>query len=385
MKRFAVAAVPWAAALLLRAWADLSSASVERLYSRGAFPVIARVLDGLSSWTALSLAELLGAGILLVGLAIACTRARRWRKDGTRPRFARVLAWLILLSGLGYLTFLLMWGLNYARPPLAALLGLDVRPSSRDELFELSAELVGGANRARDGLPEDGAGALRLVPTRAAAVGAVALGFDALQGIAPLSSRASARVKTPFSSPLLSYMGVAGIYIPYTGEPNLNGTLPDSEIPFTAAHEMAHRHGFAREDEANYVGYLACRAHPDPAFRYSGALRASLYAVAALHGVDPAAAQGLQAGRSAPVRRDLLALADWHRRYESRASLVQRRVNDAYLRSQGQADGVHSYGRMVDLLLAERRAQRTGMPEPHPPAGTIDIDFTRRRGAGLSP
>ena len=31
-------------------------------------------------------------------------------------------------------------------------------------------------------------------------------------------------------------------------------------------------------------------------------------------------------------------------------------VNDAYLRAQGQ-DGVTSYGRMVDLLLAERRAR----------------------------
>jgi hypothetical protein len=31
-------------------------------------------------------------------------------------------------------------------------------------------------------------------------------------------------------------------------------------------------------------------------------------------------------------------------------------VNDAYLRSQGQDQGVASYGRVVDLLLAERRA-----------------------------
>ena len=47
----------------------------------------------------------------------------------------------------------------------------------------------------------------------------------------------------------------------------------------------------------------------------------------------------------------------WHRRYESRLGEVQERVNDAYLKTQGQADGVRSYGRMVDLLLAERRAR----------------------------
>ncbi len=31
-------------------------------------------------------------------------------------------------------------------------------------------------------------------------------------------------------------------------------------------------------------------------------------------------------------------------------------MNDAYLKTQGQAAGVQSYGRVVDLLVAERRA-----------------------------
>jgi hypothetical protein len=34
------------------------------------------------------------------------------------------------------------------------------------------------------------------------------------------------------------------------------------------------------------------------------------------------------------------------------------RANDAYLKSQGQAAGVRSYGRMVDLLLAKRLARK---------------------------
>jgi hypothetical protein len=37
---------------------------------------------------------------------------------------------------------------------------------------------------------------------------------------------------------------------------------------------------------------------------------------------------------------------------------AQERVNNAYLRSQGQKEGVRTYGRMVDLLLAERRPRR---------------------------
>jgi hypothetical protein len=36
---------------------------------------------------------------------------------------------------------------------------------------------------------------------------------------------------------------------------------------------------------------------------------------------------------------------------------VSSKVNDTYLKVQGQSQGVRSYGRMVDLLLAERRAK----------------------------
>jgi hypothetical protein len=155
----------------------------------------------------------------------------------------------------------------------------------------------------------------------------------------------------------LSRIGITGIYFPFTGEPNVNTTVPDVELPFSAAHEVAHQRGFAREDEANYIGYVACRFHPDADFRYAGLLAASHYALSALHALDPAAAARVQAGRSAPVLRDEGALRAWTDRYRGRANEAGRRVNDAYLKTQGQADGVRSYGRMVDLLLAERRSR----------------------------
>ena len=132
--------------------------------------------------------------------------------------------------------------------------------------------------------------------------------------------------------------------------------MPDPELPFAASHEIAHERGFAREDEANYLGYLACRLHPHPDFRYSGLLAASVYAQNALYRADRPAWDRIEKMRSAGVRRDLDALRAWSERHRGRASRAAERVNDAYLKSQGQAGGVQSYGRVVDLLLAERRA-----------------------------
>jgi Protein of unknown function (DUF3810) len=156
-------------------------------------------------------------------------------------------------------------------------------------------------------------------------------------------------------SPLLSRLGITGIFCPFTGEAHVNGEVPAPDVPFTASHELAHFRGFAREDEASYVGYLACRSHPDPDFRYSGLLLASAYLTGALARVDPAAAREVQALRSEGVRRDLAALRAWSDRHRGRVQDASQRVNDAYLRAQGTPDGVRSYGRMVDLILAERR------------------------------
>lgn len=36
---------------------------------------------------------------------------------------------------------------------------------------------------------------------------------------------------------------------------------------------------------------------------------------------------------------------------------ISNSVNNTYLKANGQEDGVKSYGRMVDLLLAEYRSQ----------------------------
>ena len=262
------------------------------------------------------------------------------------------------MAGTMYLAFLLLWGLNYQRQPFGVSAKLDVRPSSPDELAALGTVLVDEANQARAGLAEDGAGVMRLADGRRSALMRTEAGFRPAASLHPVLAGCPSRPKPLFTSTVFSWLGVTGIYFPFTGEPNVNMTLPDPELPFAAAHEIAHQRGFAREDEANYLGYLACRLHPDPDFRYSGRLAASVYAVNALAALDRKAGERLEARRSPGVRRDLAALVAWAERYRGLAERVSQRVNDAYLRSQGEAQGVRSYGRVVDLLLAERRAQR---------------------------
>ena len=242
------------------------------------------------------------------------------------------------------------------------LAGLDTSPARSAELRAVCEQLVARANLLRDGLPEDQHGVMRLRDGLAGAVGRADRGYREAAAIYTVLAGHPARAKPLLASRLFSYLGITGIFFPWTGEPNVNADVPDPDLPFAISHEMAHAKGFAREDEAGYVGYLACRFHPDPDFRYSGVLAASIYALNALASADPLAHREVAGRRSAAVRRDLKALQDWCDRYRGRLSRASRRVNDAYRRAQGQEQGVRSYGRMVDLLIAERRARSSSMP-----------------------
>lgn len=350
-----------AACVALRLAGAWAPEAVERLYARALFPWLVATLSALSALVPVSLAESAVALALVWLLARAARRLRRRRAGPAGHAPARSLqamtARLAAASAVAYLAFLLVWGLNYDRLPLARTLALDARPASVDELAALGDELLRAAGRERVGLPEDAAGALRLRDGPRGALRRAPAGFARLAVAQPLFAGPARAPKGLLSSALFSRLGISGLYFPFTAEAHVNLDLPAAAVPFAACHEQAHQRGFAREDEASFAGFLACRAHGDADFRYSAAFEAAGDVLAALRPFAPGRARELAAGAALGLRRDWAALSDWLRRHEGPARAVSHAVNDAYLRSQGQAEGARSYGRVVDLLLAERRAR----------------------------
>jgi hypothetical protein len=340
--------------------------AVEAAYAGGLYPVVARSLSRLTGWVPFSVAE---AAAALVSLWILWRLAKlfraalprlRGRPDGSgKPlgrSLARTLATAAAVIATCYFLFLGAWGLNYHRPPFAALARLDTRGTTGAELESLCRDLVARTSSLREEVAEDAGGAMRLEGGQDGALSRAGIGYLAAGFVHPQLAGAYGPPKPVLLSSVLSFLGVSGIYFPFTGEANINRTLPDSMLPFTACHELAHQHGFAREDEANYLAYLACRLHPDADYRYSGHLAATLYALSALP--DSALREEIAAELGAGVQRDIEARKEWRERYRTPLAPLVERVNDAYLRANGQWDGARSYGRMVDLLVAERRPRR---------------------------
>ena len=153
----------------------------------------------------------------------------------------------------------------------------------------------------------------------------------------------------------MSYQKLQGEYSPFTIEANYNGDMPDTDKPSTVCHELSHLKGFMREDEANFIAYLACRASDSAAFRYSGALLAYIYSGNALYKENPERMIAIRDRLCGQARADLAEHNCYWRSFDGAVADISDKMNDTYLRANAQTDGVKSYGRMVDLLLAERR------------------------------
>ena len=65
---------------------------------------------------------------------------------------------------------------------------------------------------------------------------------------------------------------IMGYYFPFSMEANYNRQMYVTNMPVTMCHELSHLKGFLLEDEANFIGYLACVDAQDPLFRYSAYL-----------------------------------------------------------------------------------------------------------------
>lgn len=246
-------------------------------------------------------------------------------------------------------------GINYYAISFSAMEGFAVQKSSKEELADLCRYLVNQINAAAEGLSVEEGGMLLTVDVQEEAVKAMqAAGeqYASLAGYYP-------QPKPVAVSWILSVQQLSGIYSPFTVEANYNREMTDYNIPATACHELSHLKGFAREDEANFIAYLACMASDCPEFNYSGAMLAYIYANNALYGAGEVELyREIRESLCDTAKRDLVANSTFWHRYESKVAEVSTQVNNTYLQINNQSDGVKSYGRMVDLLLAMMRNRK---------------------------
>jgi hypothetical protein len=85
--------------------------------------------------------------------------------------------------------------------------------------------------------------------------------------------------KKIYYSNIMSQQYMAGIYFPFSMEANYNKFMYSSNVPSVICHELSHLKGYIREDEANFISFVACINSDNDFIKYSGYLDVYNYIV----------------------------------------------------------------------------------------------------------
>ncbi|MBM3412225.1 MAG: DUF3810 domain-containing protein [Bacteroidetes bacterium] len=324
--------------------------AVELYYSQGVYPAYSGLLRSILNWLPLSLGDLLYGVLAFMGIGKAVTTIRRLSKGNLHKE--NWLAGLRKFCFIGltvYLVFNISWGLNYNRLGIGSQLALQPTVVDAEELDSLTAGLLHKTNSYSIQIDTTAIiqfkNKAKLFSSAAAEVNNASFRYPFLKGNL-------GAVKPSLYSYLGNYLGFQGYYNPFTGEGQVNTTIPVFLQPFVATHEIAHQLGYAKESEANFVGFLVCKEAKDPLFRYAAYLDMYLYAHAILYQVDSTRANQLRLQRSAQVQLDIQTLKSFYQQYQNPIEELVMQGYDYFLRANEQPQGTQSYSQVLRWLMA---------------------------------
>lgn len=311
-------------------------------YSRTAVNVLSKI----TGFVPFSVAEIL---IYILAASLVFSVIRLFFRLIVGPRriyglIKFVTGWAVAAAVLAF-SFYMLWGLNYYAPPLSQTMGLDIKNRSSRELYELCTYLADNANELAAQVERSADGKIPEIDFTVTAE-QVAEDFSAVTG------HKETRAKYILASKPFSYTQITGVFTFLTGESNVNQNSTSAALPFTIAHEMSHRYGIAPEDEANFFAFYVTHNSEDPLVKYSGYLMALMYSQNKLFSGSRTLYRELRDTYSELLASDFDQYAEHWKQYEGQVAEKVTAVNNTYLQAQGQEDGIKSYGRMVDLLLA---------------------------------
>lgn len=337
----AAAVLLMAAAVYVEGFADW--------HVRHIYPLLTGVFGRVSGMVPTSVAEIglyglvaiLGVGCLYILLSVI---HKNWNRYRTKKTAVTVL-WIV--SVLAFL-YVVNCGINYRAASFADRSKIHPRDYTVEELNRVCVWLTGQVQQEESQITrnEDGDMEFQTDAGKNAVRAMQELGqeYESLKGYYP-------QPKKLLVPAFLSVQSLTGVYSPFTVEANYNSEMTAYNIPFTMCHELSHLKGFMQEQEANFIAWLACSRSHLAEFRYSAALSAWLYATNQLWNYDQASYSELYQLLPERARDDLQKNDAFWEQYDGRIAEVSNQINDVYLKSNGQENGVESYDKMVDMLV----------------------------------
>ncbi|MBO4867516.1 MAG: DUF3810 domain-containing protein [Ruminococcus sp.] len=329
-------------------------------YQKNIFPLWAQTYGRATSVLPFSFGELLIAiAVFGIPISLLVMIVLLIIKKGRRGKVARVFGFIygwILVFILG--TETLNCFVLYHTSSFEKLNGISTEEHTNEELKELGFRIVVQINQLSTQVHRDEDGHFILTSdtddTARVAIEDLEDEFVCFGGYV-------VHPKPIYCSFFMSQMDLMGIYFPFSMEANYNADMYKAKLPNTICHELAHTKGFMREEEANYIAFVACDRCDDVEYRYSGYLSALTYV---RNKIFEFCDEETKYEFDNAICDEVWADIDGNREYwesveeaedtvfESESvSEVSEKAMETSLHANGVEDGIASYGRMVDLML----------------------------------
>jgi hypothetical protein len=317
-------------------------------YSTGIYGPISKVLRMISGLFSFSIGDII-YGLLFIAIVFKTVRLIRLllRNETNAGYWKGILAKIIPAILWIYIIFNIAWGINYNRLGIAYQLGLPEKKYTIDNLKQLNGLLLQKLNESKRSLlqkPDSFQNNQELFDKAIAAYGEAAKKYSFLTYKNPA-------VKSSLWGWLGNYLGFTGYYNPFTGEAQVNTTVPIFLQPYTTCHEMAHQLGYAKEDEANFVGYLSASTSTDTFFRYSVYLDLFLTANRNLRAADSVSAKVYRKQLLPEVVVDIKKWKAFIIQHDNPVEPLITWMYGKYLQSNQQPSGMLSYDEVTGLLI----------------------------------
>ncbi|WP_334058068.1 DUF3810 domain-containing protein [Polaribacter sp. P097] len=333
--------------MLLMRLAENNPAVIEKYYSNGLYPYISILLRRLFGWIPYSVGDVFLAIFVLLFLRSLYLLIKTKFKNFL-IKITNFVAFLSIL----YFCFYLFWGLNYYREPLAKNLGYQQKKYTTEQLQKSTEYIINQLNNYHFKITKNDTLQVKS-PYSTEDLYKISLkGYKNLENDFPQLKYKVPSIKSSLMSTLQSYNGTSGYLNPLTGEAQVNDKISKTSFPTTACHEIAHQIGFAAENEANFVGFLAANYNDDIYFKYASYRMAFGYSISEIRKRNPELSAQLWRTVNKGVIKDFKASYAFWQQYKNPFEPLVKKGYNAYLKANKQAKGTDSYNYVVDLLIS---------------------------------
>lgn len=328
---------------------SIDANGVENLYSTRFYVGFASFLRIIFGWLPFSIGDIFYIFVIIWFLTkVWSFSGKLFKRKLSRQWFINAGYKLLIIIMTTYSVFNIFWGLNYNRKEISSQLDLKLTKIDTADLKTIERLLIIKVNDSKKSLVHRNAP----YPTNEELFNRAINCYKETEKVYPFLSYNSKSVKRSMFGWFGNNFGFTGYYNPFTGEAQVNTQVPKFILPYTTAHEIAHQIGYAKEEEANFVGYIVATSSTDTLFHYSAYLDLFMYANRHLSFVDSIAAKDFASQLIPEVKSDIKEWRAFLLKHKNPIEPVIRWAYGNYLRANSQPKGINSYDEVIADLIA---------------------------------